>query len=122
MRIFIVDDSLVIRNMVQKMLTDLGHTHEIAKDGEEAIKKLAQGEKFDITLLDWNMPKKNGMEVLDAISANNYEAGDIIMMTTENASDKIQTALMKGAKEYLMKPFTQDVLKSKLDMVKTSFF
>jgi two-component system, chemotaxis family, chemotaxis protein CheY len=116
MKVFVVDDSATVRDMVKEMLSRMGHTYDEAGDGDEAIKKLESGCAFDCTLLDWNMPKINGIQVLEAVKKKKLKAGGVIMMTTETDPRSIAVALQNGAVEYLMKPFTEDILHSKLQL------
>lgn len=117
MKILVVDDSKAIFLMVSKMLEEAGHKGEWAEDGLEAVKYLESNKDIDAILLDWNMPNMNGPEFLQKnIDASLTEA-PILMMTTENKPDFIKKALMLGASEYIMKPFTPDILFNKLSLV-----
>ena len=117
MKILIVDDSKLIQKMVGGMLTDLGHTSEGAENGKIALEKITSGNSYDLILLDWNMPELNGPGFLDAVKAQNLNPCPIVMMTTENSMEHIQLALSKGASEYIMKPFTPDILDEKIKYV-----
>ncbi|MCP4912058.1 MAG: response regulator [Oligoflexia bacterium] len=115
LKMLIVDDSKPIFLMVSQMVKELGHEPHWAAHGLEAVEKCQEME-FDVILLDWNMPEMDGMEFLEKNLAENVTSAPIIMMTTENKPEKIQAAIEKGAVEYIMKPFTTDILQSKLDM------
>ena len=116
MKALVVDDSMTIRRIVIKALGIVGITDATeAGDGTEAISAINQGE-FDIVLLDWNMPKMNGIDTLRAIR----QAGKkmpIIMVTTEAEKSRVIEAIKSGANEYLIKPFSPDQLAAKVKIV-----
>ncbi|EQC47154.1 response regulator [Bacteriovorax sp. Seq25_V] len=116
MKIMIVDDSKAIYMMVSGMLTERGHQAVWAEDGVDACEKL-KTEKVDLILLDWNMPNMSGPEFLEKNQAENITEVPIVMMTTENKPDFIKKALQLGAVEYIMKPFTSDILFNKIELV-----
>ena len=117
MRVLLVDDSNSIAMVVGQMLTDVGHEVLRAKHGQEAVDMLTADNKVDVILLDWNMPEMDGLEFLKYNMEKKLVSCPIIMMTTENKPEKIVMALQNGAKEYIMKPFTQDILVSKINSV-----
>lgn len=114
MKILIVDDSEAILKIVGDMLTDLGLEYRTAKDGLIAYNKLIKDSSYDLMLLDWNMPNMNGFEFLHRNFNEKFFNGHICMMTTENNPENIMKALEFGAVEYIMKPFTSDILSSKI--------
>ena len=116
MKVMIIDDSKAIFMMVSKMLTDRGHEAIWAEDGIDACTKLGQSD-VDLVLLDWNMPNMNGPEFLEKNQSDSVTKAPIVMMTTENKPDYIKKALMLGAVEYIMKPFTADILFNKIELV-----
>lgn len=118
MNILIVDDSKAIFSMVSKMLGDGGHTSVWAEDGVKAAEILRKGEhKIDVILLDWNMPNMTGPEFLELNLKEKITSAPIVMMTTENSPDFIKKALDLNAAEYIMKPFTADILFNKLSLI-----
>lgn len=117
MKILIVDDSKPIYMMVSQMLTELGHTCVWAEDGQRAVQVLSEHEDVGLILLDWNMPVMNGLEFLELNQQDQFFKNPIVMMTTENTPEKIEKALATGAVDYIMKPFTVDILQSKIEMV-----
>lgn len=116
MRVLLVDDSSLIRKMVVEMLNSLGHKVEVAADGQIAYDKLKAGEEFEMILLDWNMPNVTGPEFLELAAKDHLLQCPVVMMTTESAEDKIKKALELGAAEYVIKPFTPEILQEKLDL------
>jgi two-component system chemotaxis response regulator CheY len=118
MNILVVDDSRAIYAMVSQMLIAGGHTAMWAQDGKIAVDILKAGQsKIDIILLDWNMPNMNGPEFLEANMKEKFTTAPIIMMTTENSPDHIKKALSLNAAEYIMKPFTSDILFNKISLI-----
>ena len=115
MRVLVVDDSEHILAMVREMLPDEGYTTLDALNGQEAVDLLKSGEKVDVVLLDWNMPVMDGPTFLEAVRDEKLTDAPILMMTTENKIEKITKAISLGASEYIMKPFTEDILVSKID-------
>ncbi len=115
MRALVVDDSTVMRRILARQLTELGFTCVEATDGRAALEVCKSGERFDITLIDWNMPVMNGLELVKALRADPEHVLDkLVMVTSEAGVNYIQQALGAGADEYLMKPFTREVLVEKL--------
>jgi two-component system chemotaxis response regulator CheY len=116
MKVLIVDDSKAIFMMVSEMLKEAGHESVWAEDGQKACEFLSH-DKCDLILLDWNMPVMNGPEFLEENKKKALTTSPIVMMTTENKPDNIKKALSLGASEYIMKPFTSDILLNKIELV-----
>jgi two-component system chemotaxis response regulator CheY len=115
MRALVVDDSRSMRTIISKQLKELGFEVHEAPGGQEALAKLHTGGRFDLVLLDWNMPEMDGLEVLGLIrSEPAYGETRVMMVTTESEMGQVSTALEAGASEYLMKPFDRDALLEKL--------
>lgn len=113
----LVDDSSLVRKIARKIFRNLGFETDEAENGKEALDKCLC-RMPDVVLLDWNMPVMDGLEFLKSLRRS--EGGRepaVIFCTTETDVDHIQRALANGANEYLMKPFDQDSLVAKLDMV-----
>lgn len=115
MKILIIDDSRSVRAYLKETLTPLGAELELAQDGSEGLQLLAQ-QAFDLVLLDWEMPKLNGIDTLIAIRAQ-FSDLPVIMMTTRNSTSDIAKVISLGVNEYMMKPFTKDILVAKIDQV-----
>ena len=113
----VIDDSATVRRVARKLLTGLGFQVDEAEDGQAALEKCHQ-RMPDVILLDWNMPVMDGLEFLKSLRrAQGGRKPSVIFCTTETDIDHIQKALANGANEYLMKPFDQESLIAKLDMV-----
>lgn len=118
MRALIVDDSRAMRAVLSKMLGDLGVAITAAANGHEALERLEADGRPDFALLDWNMPEMNGFELLLALRADaRYADLPVVMVTTETEMTQVMRALECGANEYVMKPFTADILRDKLEML-----
>jgi two-component system chemotaxis response regulator CheY len=113
----IVDDSKVIRKVARSILEDMGISVDEAEDGAVALDACSE-KRFDLVLLDWNMPVMGGMEFLSALNARNTPHRPKVMFcTTENGTAHIRAALDNGADEYIMKPFDRETLGRKLQLV-----
>jgi len=111
--VLVADDSSTMRKIILRSLQAVGVTSAAeAVDGVEAV-KLFQEEKFDLVLTDWNMPNKNGLEVIREIRALSPTV-PIIMVTTEAEKSRVMDAIQAGVSDYLVKPFTADTLREKL--------
>jgi two-component system, chemotaxis family, chemotaxis protein CheY len=116
MRILIVDDSAAMRHVERTMLEDMGVSDITeAADGSQALKMVASG-KFDLILLDWKMPVLSGLDTLKRLKANpDFKSIPVVMVTSESNKPKILEAIQSGAANYIIKPFSDEVLKEKLE-------
>jgi two-component system chemotaxis response regulator CheY len=115
----VVDDSRAVRMILSRTLKELGFEVREAANGREAL-EVIEVEKTAVTLVlaDWNMPEMNGLEMLKELrSRPELSSLVVVMVTTETNSDQMMAALEAGANEYIMKPFTRDILVEKLEMV-----
>jgi two-component system, chemotaxis family, chemotaxis protein CheY len=115
----VVDDSRAVRMILGKTLRELGYQVREAGDGVEALAVMAT-EKSSVTLVlaDWNMPEMNGLELVRHLREDPSLASvAVVMVSTETELDQIAAALEAGANEYVMKPFTKDVLVEKLQLI-----
>jgi two-component system chemotaxis response regulator CheY len=118
MRALVIDDSQTIRMIIGHILQELGIEVIEAGNGLEALEQLQKHESIELLLVDWNMPEMDGLELVRRIrSQRAYDAARIMMVTTETQSEQVTRALDAGANEYLMKPFTKDVLVAKLNLM-----
>jgi two-component system chemotaxis response regulator CheY len=118
MRALIVDDSRAMRAVIGKMVSEIGIATTFAANGRDAMDQLNALGKPDFALVDWNMPEMNGFEFLVAVRADpRYADLPLVMVTTETEMNQVMKALEHGANEYVMKPFTADILRDKLDML-----
>ena len=113
-RVLVADDSSTMRKIILRSLQAVGvPTATEAADGDEAVELFKPGE-FDIVLTDWNMPGKNGLEVIQEIRKMDANV-PIIMVTTEAEKARVMEAIQAGVSDYLVKPFTAETLREKLE-------
>lgn len=119
MRVLIVDDSRAVRAILARALADLGFTDQAeAADGRQALAAVAGRGPFGLALVDWNMPVMDGLAFVEEVRRTiPSDAMRIVMCTTETEAEQIAKALTAGADEYIMKPFTADALRSKLELL-----
>jgi two-component system chemotaxis response regulator CheY len=118
MRALVIDDSAAVRTILKRILSDCGFEVVEAAEGREALERLRQVGKADIALVDWNMPEMNGYDFIRAIRADHAHDGmRLMMVTTETEIAQVAKALEAGANEYIMKPFTKDMILEKLSLM-----
>ncbi len=114
--ILLVDDSRAVRLVGRRMMGTFGLNVLEAEDGKQALDVVHANPDLDAVLLDWNMPIMDGMEFLKALRAEEREKQPVVVMcTTENDMPQIIKAIEAGANEYIMKPFTEDIVRDKLE-------
>lgn len=118
MRFLVVDDSPTMRRIVVNALQTFGYDQIVeAQDGQEALAKL-HSEQVNFVITDWNMPNMTGLELTKAIRANSPTANlPVLMVTTRGLKQDIIEALQAKVNNYVVKPFTPQVLKEKIDSV-----
>lgn len=118
MRALVVDDSKAMRSILRQILKGEGFEVTEASDGEEGLKRLRELGQADLALVDWNMPRMNGFEFVRAVRAvPAYNGMRLMMVTTETEFERVSQALEAGADEYVMKPFTREMVREKLAML-----
>jgi two-component system chemotaxis response regulator CheY len=116
----VVDDSSTMRRIIKNTLNRLGYKDLLeAADGAEAWELMQQHkDEVGVLITDWNMPNMNGLELVKKVrSQPEFEDIPIIMVTTEGGKAEVITALKAGVNNYIVKPFTPQVLKEKLEAV-----
>jgi two-component system, chemotaxis family, chemotaxis protein CheY len=117
-RSLVIDDSKAIRLIIRRTLLELGIEVTEAADGLAALDVIDAGLDPDLIMLDWNMPRMNGIEFLDAVRRPpRRSTAKIVMVTTESEVPRVLRALEAGADEYVMKPFTPDAIADKLRLL-----
>lgn len=113
MRILLVDDSKTMRNIQKAVLTQLGHQDvQEACDGQDALAKLATF-KPELLLVDWNMPNMDGLTFVKTFRQTN-KTTPIIMVTSEAERPRVIEAIKAGVNNYVVKPFTPDLLSQRI--------
>ena len=119
MKLLVVDDSSTMRRIIKNTLSRLGYEDILeGEDGVEAWSVLNENPDIGMLITDWNMPEMNGLELVKKVRADaRFENLPIIMVTTEGGKTEVITALKAGVNNYIVKPFTPQVLKEKLSAV-----
>jgi CheY-like chemotaxis protein len=114
LRILVIDDSTVIRNLLREYLTDLGYSVDLAGDGQEGINKALAGD-YSVIFCDIHMPRKNGYQVFREVSARRPE---LLFIMTDSLPDELAAMAEKeGAQYCLTKPFDLDQVTAALQAV-----
>ncbi len=118
MKVLVVDDFSTMRRIVKNILKQIGYSDiEEAEDGNSALVRLRQG-GFGLVVSDWNMPNMTGLDLLKAIRADNSLNGmPVLMVTAEAKKENVLDAIKAGVNNYVVKPFTADVLKEKIEKI-----
>jgi two-component system chemotaxis response regulator CheY len=115
MKILVVDDSSTMRRIIINTLNKIGYSdYTEAANGREGVEKLA-AVPIDMIITDWNMPEMSGVEFIRAVRANDQTKHlPVIMVTTNAAQEDIVQALDAGVNNYVVKPFTPDTIKERI--------
>jgi two-component system chemotaxis response regulator CheY len=117
-KILIVDDFSTMRKIIRNILTQLGFKNILEADDGTTALEILKKEKVDLIISDWNMPKMSGLELLKAVrSDENLKDIPFIMVTAEAQKESILEAIKYKVNQYIVKPFTPETLKEKLEKV-----
>ena len=116
MKILTIDDSVTVRDIIRNAVEVLGYECIEAEDGAAGLEVVYKSSNdIVLILLDWNMPIMDGLTFLKTIKARpEYNAIPVTMVTSENEMSKIINAVSEGAKNYIIKPFTQEEILKKI--------
>ena len=119
MKLLVVDDSSTMRRIIKNTLARLGYKDILeGADGVEGWNAIDANPDVEMLITDWNMPEMNGLELVKKVRADErFTDLPIIMVTTEGGKAEVITALKAGVNNYIVKPFTPQVLKEKLGAV-----
>jgi two-component system chemotaxis response regulator CheY len=118
MRVLVLEDSGTTRRILANMMRELGHEVDEASDGRVGLERLHDAPQTSLCLVDWNMPELDGIGFVRAVRADHaFDGVRLMMVTTEIEMAKVASALEAGADEYLMKPFTIDMVRDKLALM-----
>jgi two-component system chemotaxis response regulator CheY len=118
MKILIVDDFATMRKVIRNLLRQIGYQNVTeAEDGVEALKEL-KSQKIEFVISDWNMPNMSGIELLKAVRADSELSGlPFLMVTAESLKENVVEAVKAGVSNYIVKPFTAEVLSEKIKKI-----
>ena len=118
LKVLVVDDFSTMRRIVKNLLKQIGYSDiEEAEDGVQALSKLQNG-GFGLVVSDWNMPNMDGLDLLKAVRQEPaIKDMPVLMVTAEAEKEKVITAIQAGVNNYVVKPFTGEILKEKLDKI-----
>ena len=123
LRILVIDDMAVMRKIVVKQLETLGYKNvETAENGKDALQKILEGIKnnnpIQFIISDCNMPEMSGLELLKTLKSKKPLANiPFLMVTAEGEKDQIMAAIAAGVTNYVVKPFSPNTFKEKMDLV-----
>ena len=119
MKILVVDDFPTMRRIVKTLLKQIGFENTIeAEDGVMALKVLESDPKIEFVMSDWNMPNMTGIDLLRAVRAHpKLKTMPFVLVTAEAEKENIVVAVKAGVNNYIVKPFTAEALREKLDKV-----
>lgn len=115
-RLLLIDDSRAVHALVRETLAPRGITLESCYNGREGVELLRRDRGFDLILLDWEMPVMDGPSALAEIRAMGIKTS-LSMMTSRNSMEDIKRMLMCGADDYIIKPFTRDILLERISQL-----
>ena len=117
-KVLVVDDFSTMRRILKNILKQIGYSDiEEAEDGNSALARLRQG-GFGLVVSDWNMPNMTGLDLLKAIRADNaLNNMPVLMVTAEAKKENVMDAIKAGVNNYVVKPFTADILKEKIEKI-----
>jgi two-component system, chemotaxis family, chemotaxis protein CheY len=117
-KILVVDDFATMRKVIRNLLKQSGYENVTeAEDGVAAMSVL-KSTKIDFVISDWNMPNMTGIELLKAVrSDNELGAMPFLMVTAESLKENVVEAVKSGVSNYIVKPFTAEVLGEKIDKI-----
>lgn len=117
-KILVVDDFATMRKVIRNLLKQVGYENIVeAEDGVSALKAL-KSQKIDLIISDWNMPNMTGLELLKAVRADEeLKATPFLMVTAEALQDNVIAAVKAGVSNYIVKPFTAEVLNDKIKKI-----
>lgn len=118
MQALVIDDSRAVRLLVGNILREQGYDVVAAGHGQEGLERLQENSEIRLVLVDWNMPVMDGLEFIHAVrKVRAWDEVQLVMVTTETECEQVQRAITAGANEYVMKPFTAEVLIAKLSLL-----
>ena len=120
MKILTIDDSNTMRRIIINTLSRIGYKDVVQADnGKSGLQKLEEG-GVDLIITDWNMPEMDGLQFVKQVKLGPFKDIPILMVTTNAAKEDIVQALQAGVNNYVVKPFTPETLKEKIELLISS--
>lgn len=118
MRVLVVDDFSTMRRIIKNILRQIGFTNVVEADDGTTAWDILNKDRIEFIISDWNMPQMTGIELLRKVRASE-EFGDLpfLMVTAEAQQENIIEAVQAKVSNYIVKPFTADVMKQKIDKI-----
>ncbi|MEW6387513.1 MAG: response regulator [Thermodesulfobacteriota bacterium] len=118
LKVLVVDDFATMRKIVRNILKQIGFDNIVeAEDGNAAL-QILKNDSIGLVVTDWNMPNCSGLELLQKIRGNPETAAmPVLMVTAEGLKDNVVEAVKAGVNNYVVKPFTAEVLQEKIEQV-----
>ncbi|MGC1723489.1 MAG: response regulator [Isosphaeraceae bacterium] len=121
MKALVIDDSRAMRTIIGQILRSIGYEVADASNGREGLQRVSEVGPLNLILVDWNMPEMNGIDFVRALrSDRKNDDVRVMMVTTETEMKRMAEALEQGVNEYVMKPFTRDVILQKLEQMQSA--
>jgi two-component system, chemotaxis family, chemotaxis protein CheY len=117
-KILIVDDFATMRKVIRNLLKQVGYENIVEGDDGVNALKILRSQKIDLIVSDWNMPNMTGLELLKTVRADEaLKATPFLMVTAEALQDNVIAAVKAGVSNYIVKPFTAEVLNEKIQKI-----
>jgi len=118
MKVLVVDDFATMRKIVRNILKQIGFEDITeAEDGNAAL-RILKSDKIGLVVTDWNMPNMSGLELLQEIRKNSQTSNlPVLMVTAEGLKENVMEAVKAGVNNYVVKPFTAEVLQEKIETI-----
>lgn len=117
-KVLIVDDFATMRRILKNILKQLGFRNLVEADDGTSAWDILEGQKVDLIISDWNMPKMTGLELLKKVRASDkYKKTPFLMVTAEAQKQNVIEAVQAGVSNYVVKPFTAEAISDKLEKI-----
>ncbi len=117
-KVLIVDDFATMRRILKNILKQLGFKNLVEADDGTTAWEVLEGQKIDLIISDWNMPKMTGLELLKKVRASDqYARAPFLMVTAEAQKQNVIEAVQAGVSNYVVKPFTAEAISDKLEKI-----
>jgi two-component system, chemotaxis family, chemotaxis protein CheY len=118
MRALVLDDSKTMRMILRRILSEIGFEVIEAGNGREGLNQLRKMDAPDLVTVDWDMPEMDGISFIRAVREQpGFRSTPVVMITANNDLEQVSTALDAGANEYIMKPFLEETVREKLQLL-----